>query len=168
MGVPKKAPLSNVKAIRPLPPGFMPPSLRQAAHFANKLLKSNGPNIGLTKEQDEDEEDVCSDGEIDRRNQNQKITSAAPNPSVYFKGFIFSSFYFLLIFFIYFYYLLGDRGNSNTARSNVTVDTSNEGSLLDQAENGSGREGEGKIEVVVSSGIGFAEDDVLNDNWTAE
>ena len=65
-------PLSALKPVRPLPSGFLPPSLRQAAYFAKKI------NVGRTIKHGEDEKEGEGEGSMNTKK------SGVPNPAIYF------------------------------------------------------------------------------------
>lgn len=65
-------PLSALKPVRPLPSGFLPPSLRQAAYFAKKI------DVGRTAKRDEEGSVGEGEGTMSAKK------SGAPNPAIYF------------------------------------------------------------------------------------
>ena len=65
-------PLTALKPVRPLPSGFLPPSLRQAAYFAKKI------DVGRTAKHENDDEEGGGNGDMSTKK------SGAPNPAIYF------------------------------------------------------------------------------------
>lgn len=83
-----KTPLSGMRAVRPLPTGFLPPSLRQAAHVARSISTTgrrrgsespNSPGQGFGGTERTDGDAVIEFGD-------KSPHPSVPSPAIYFKS----------------------------------------------------------------------------------
>ena len=83
----KKGPLSGMRNVRPQPAGVMPPSLRQAAHFAKTVGVGKPKVVVNPAKMDYGEDGTESAGSSSARSKPVgRPPAGAPNPAVYFKS----------------------------------------------------------------------------------
>ena len=83
-----KTPLSGMQAVRPLPSGFLPPSLRQAAHFARSISVA-GRRRGTASQEITGQDGLGSTGGTQGDaviEFGDRPYSSVPSPAIYFKG----------------------------------------------------------------------------------